>query len=104
AGGTGDPRRWNLELRQLLSRFVAVCNVIAYTHSRGVIHRDLKPANILLGPYGETLVVETARPWGMPSASWRAGSTPWPSTARGAASPWPVSSTSRSGMSIRGFW
>src|SRR4051812_5439496 len=61
AGGAGDPRRWNLELRQLLGRFVAVCNVVAYAHSRGVIHRDLKPANILLGPYGETLVVD----WGL---------------------------------------
>src|SRR6516165_9202052 len=61
AGGAGDPRRWNLELRQLLNRFVAVCNVMAYAHSRGVIHRDLKPANILLGPYGETLVVD----WGL---------------------------------------
>jgi WD40 repeat protein/tRNA A-37 threonylcarbamoyl transferase component Bud32 len=56
-----DPHRGNLELRQLLNRFVAVCNVMAYAHSRGVIHRDLKPANILLGPYGETLVVD----WGL---------------------------------------
>lgn len=51
----------SVEFRKLLGRFVDVCNAIQYAHSRGVLHRDLKPGNIMLGKYGETLVVD----WGL---------------------------------------
>jgi tetratricopeptide (TPR) repeat protein/tRNA A-37 threonylcarbamoyl transferase component Bud32 len=50
-----------LDLRGLLSAFVAVCNAVAYAHSRGVIHRDLKPANVILGEFGEVMVLD----WGL---------------------------------------
>lgn len=49
------------EFRGLIGRFVDVCNAIHYAHEKGVIHRDIKPANIMLGKYGETLVVD----WGL---------------------------------------
>ena len=55
----------SVEFRKLLGRFIDVCQAIEYAHSRGVLHRDLKPGNIMLGKYGETLVVD----WGLARAS-----------------------------------
>jgi eukaryotic-like serine/threonine-protein kinase len=56
-----NPGERAVELRKVIGRFLDVCNAIAYAHSRGVLHRDLKPGNIMLGKYGETLVVD----WGL---------------------------------------
>jgi serine/threonine-protein kinase len=53
--------------RQLLGRFVDVCEAIAFAHSKGVMHRDLKPHNVMLGRYGETLLID----WGLAKATGR---------------------------------
>jgi serine/threonine protein kinase/formylglycine-generating enzyme required for sulfatase activity len=51
--------KWNLF--RLVALFADVCNAVAYAHERGVIHRDLKPSNIMVGTFGQVLLVD----WGL---------------------------------------
>src|SRR2546423_3086223 len=62
-----DQRRGDAEtndrhsLRNLLEVLVKVCDAVAFAHARGVVHRDLKPDNIMIGEFGEVLVMD----WGI---------------------------------------
>lgn len=70
AGGKSVPDR--------LRVFLRICDAVAFAHARGVLHRDLKPANIMIGPFGEVLVMD----WGLakilPEASSRGAQEPDP--------------------------
>ena len=56
-----DSPEFSLTFRKLLRNFIDICNALAFAHDRGVLHRDLKPLNVMLGAFGETLVLD----WGL---------------------------------------
>ena len=56
---TGYRRKYTLS--RLLEIFIGACNGVAFAHRHGILHCDLKPANLMVGDYGEVMVMD----WGM---------------------------------------
>ncbi|HWE35808.1 MAG TPA: protein kinase [Isosphaeraceae bacterium] len=84
------------DLTRMLGIFTQVCQTVAYAHARGVIHRDLKPANIMVGGFGEVLVMD----WGLAKVLKRegeAGATTTPSAPDGSGVEMAPPQTARSG-------
>ncbi len=61
----------NQDLSKHLEILIQVCNAVAFAHSRGIVHNDLKPANVMIGNFGEVLVLD----WGL-AVSMEASATP----------------------------
>ena len=58
---TGPSSTSGWSFRRLVDAFLRVCDAVGYAHARGVVHRDLKPDNVMVGEFGEVLVVD----WGL---------------------------------------
>ncbi len=55
-----DPE-WETKFHELIRIVIETCNAVAFAHSKGILHRDIKPHNIMVGTYGETMLVD----WGL---------------------------------------
>ncbi len=67
-GLLGEGTRWTL--RRLIDLLGRICDAVAYAHERDVVHGDLKPGNVMVGPFGEALVMD----WGL--ARWLGSPAP----------------------------
>jgi len=62
-----------LSLEATLGIFRKVCDALAFAHARGVLHRDLKPENVMVGEFGEVLLMDWGIAWSMEAAGPEAG-------------------------------
>jgi serine/threonine protein kinase len=67
-------------LSDRLRIFLRICDAVAFAHAHSVLHRDLKPGNVMVGPFGEVLVMD----WGL---SKLVGTSPGPATSESGEAP-----------------
>ncbi|HEV8245125.1 MAG TPA: protein kinase, partial [Polyangiaceae bacterium] len=60
-----DGREFALPIATLVEVMLKVCDAVAYAHDKGVVHQDIKPDNVLIGDYGQVMLVD----WGAASVS-----------------------------------
>jgi serine/threonine protein kinase len=77
AGSAEGREGRELAFPRLLRCVIDASNAVAYAHSRGVVHRDLKPENVMLGRFGETLVVDWGLAKVLSGAEGSADAMPW---------------------------
>ena len=68
-GNELGPSDRTVRFRKLITSVIDVCDAVSYAHSRGILHRDIKPSNVIIGKFGETLLVD----WGLAKAVGVAG-------------------------------
>ncbi len=73
-----------ISLPERLRVFQRICDAVAFAHAHGVVHRDLKPENVMVGPYGEVLVMDwgVARILARPEEATGRGPSPAPEDSR----------------------
>jgi eukaryotic-like serine/threonine-protein kinase len=73
-------------LPERLRIFQKICEAVAFAHAHGVVHRDLKPENVMVGPFGEVLVMD----WGVAKVREEAAGPPAPAPQAAQAAPAPT--------------
>ena len=92
AGDRETHARYGFERRVQI--FQGILEAVAFAHDKGIVHRDIKPANVMVGGYGEVVLMD----WGIAKHLQQQGASPPPDGAAAAPPASPLASTRRGSM------